>query len=96
MFSGDLTKLSPALQELCLKRVEETKYFGNGIVNIALNYGSRQEIIKACNDLLKEGKTEIAHQTYDKNKAQYPIKNNMQTEADIIQQENKTLWFGIF
>jgi undecaprenyl diphosphate synthase len=48
MFSGDLTKLSPALQELCLKRVEETKYFGNGIVNIALNYGSRQEIIKAC------------------------------------------------
>ena len=66
MFSGDLSKLSPALQELCLKRVEETKYFGNGIVNIALNYGSRQEIIKACNDLLKEGKTEITEKDFEK------------------------------
>ena len=66
IFSGDLSKLPKDLQELCLKRVEETKNFSNGIVNIALNYGGRQEIIKACNELLKEGKQEITEKDFEK------------------------------
>ena len=66
MFSGDLSKLPQELQNLCQQRVEETKYYSKGIVNIALNYGGRQEIIKACNELLKEGKKEITEKDFEK------------------------------
>lgn len=66
MFSGDLSKLPQELQNLCQQRVEETKYYSKGIVNIALNYGGRQEIIKACNELLKEGKQEITEKDFEK------------------------------
>ncbi len=66
MFSGDLSKLPQELQNLCQQRVEETKLYSKGIVNIALNYGGRQEIIKACNELLKEGKQEITEKDFEK------------------------------
>ncbi len=65
IFSGDLSKLSPKLKELCEKRVEETKSFDKGIVNIALNYGGRQEILKACNELLKEGKQNVTFKEFE-------------------------------
>ncbi len=64
-FSGDISKLPSSLYELCVKRVEETQYFSKGIVNIALNYGGRQEILMACNELLKEGKQEITLEDFE-------------------------------
>ncbi len=66
IFSGDLTRLPEKLQALCLQRVDETKKFGKGILNIALNYGSRQEILRACNELLKEGKQEITEKDFER------------------------------
>ena len=66
IFSGDLSKLPQELQSLCYQRVEETKDFSKGIVNIALSYGSRQEIVRACNELLKEGKQEITEKDFEK------------------------------
>ncbi len=63
-FSGDLSKLPLSLQELCNQRIEETKEFKKRTLNIAINYGGRQEIIRACNSLLSEGKTCISEEDF--------------------------------
>lgn len=63
--SGDLTRLPSDVYELCLKRLEETSSFTGRVLNIAINYGGRQEIINACNKLLKEGKTEITEKDFE-------------------------------
>ena len=57
--SGDILKLPDDLRTECEKCIETTKDFTNGTFNIALNYGSRQEIVYAVNRLIGKGKTEI-------------------------------------
>ena len=47
-FLGDTTVLSPKLQELIAKTEELSKKFEGVQVNICLNYGSRDEIIRAA------------------------------------------------
>jgi undecaprenyl diphosphate synthase len=47
-FYGDLTRLSPELQELCASTREISNHYQGKIqVNICLNYGGRDEIIHA-------------------------------------------------
>lgn len=55
-FIGDMTALSATLQEK-IRLAEQQSRGGSCIVNIALNYGGRDEIVHACNALLSEGKS---------------------------------------
>ena len=47
-FFGDLTRLSPQLQKLCQDAEERSKGFGEVQVNFCLNYGGRDELVKAA------------------------------------------------
>ncbi len=61
-FSGDLSQLPKATQNAINKVIEASKNNDGLIVNIALNYGSRQEIVKAVNMILQSGIREIDEQ----------------------------------
>ncbi len=52
---GDKTRFSSSLQEQIIRLEEETKHGSNLIQHLALNYGSRNEILRAVNSL-KESK----------------------------------------
>lgn len=67
-FVGDMSKLSPALVKK-IRAVEERTRDGEYVLNVALNYGSRAEIVHACNSLIAQGKTEITEE--DLNRALY-------------------------
>ena len=47
-FFGDLTKLSPKLQKLCHDAQEQSKDYNDGQINFCLNYGGRDEIVRAA------------------------------------------------
>ena len=53
--SGDYTKFPKKTVSLIEKRLEETKSFERGTLNIAINYGSRQDILTAVNKLVESG-----------------------------------------
>jgi undecaprenyl diphosphate synthase len=57
-FIGDKSSLPKELVDLLVDAEEKTKE-KTKILNIAFNYGGRNEIVNACNRLIKEGKTEI-------------------------------------
>lgn len=65
-FIGDKKSLPDDLAELMtdaeLKTKEKTK-----LLNIAFNYGGRNEIVNACNNLIKTGKEEITEQDISDN-----------------------------
>ena len=67
-FVGGTDKLSPKLVEK-IRSVEERTRDGEYVLNVALNYGSRAEIVHACNKLIKEGRSEITEE--DLNSALY-------------------------
>src|SRR5216683_1024424 len=54
-FSGRLHELSPALQDQMRQASERTRVSAKAILNIAINYGGRQEIIDAIRELAQEG-----------------------------------------
>ncbi len=47
-FFGDLSRLSPKLQKLCLEAEQTSSTFHDVQVNFCLNYGGRDEIVKAA------------------------------------------------
>ena len=47
-FFGDLSRLSPELQELCMNAQERSDVFCDVQVNFCLNYGGRDEIVRAA------------------------------------------------
>ncbi len=47
-FFGDLSRLSPRLQSLASQALEKSKTFDSVQVNICLNYGGRDEILRAA------------------------------------------------
>lgn len=52
---GRLEKLAPSLQEKVLEAVELTKNNDRLILNIAWNYGGRDEIVQAIQRMMKDG-----------------------------------------
>lgn len=52
---GDMTKLPKFLKKSLLKAIEETQYNTKMTVNIALNYGAREELVRATKNLIKKG-----------------------------------------
>lgn len=62
--SGDVSAFPEKIRSLVFKRQKETEEFTSKTLNIAINYGGRQEILRAANNLLKSGKTEISEQDF--------------------------------
>jgi len=54
-FSGRLHELSGALQDQIRQANERTRVSAKAILNVAINYGGRQEIIDAIRELAREG-----------------------------------------
>lgn len=53
--SGDLQALPSDVQKSILKIVHDTKDFTSLTVNLAINYGGRDEIVRAVNKMMQEG-----------------------------------------
>lgn len=58
---GDKERLGPDLKAKC-EYLEDFTKDNPYVVNIALNYGGRDEIVRAANKLIAEGKTEITEE----------------------------------
>jgi undecaprenyl diphosphate synthase len=54
---GNLEELSPSLQEKIYNTKEKTAHFKGLTQVLAINYGAKDEIIRAVNGAIKEGKT---------------------------------------
>ncbi len=54
-YIGDITFFPSDLQETILNVQRETSVGESGVMNIALNYGGRDEIVRATNSLIKSG-----------------------------------------
>ena len=50
---GDLSVLDAELQKIIFEGMEKTKDYTDNVLNIAVNYGGRQEIVRAVNTLLE-------------------------------------------
>ena len=67
-FFGDLSPLSPKLQELCHQTEEISKGYDGCQVNICLNYGGRDEILRGARAFARdclEGRADPDHLTAD-------------------------------
>lgn len=64
IISGDITPLPESLREKCLNVVKKSENFKEKTLNIALNYGSRAEIVRAANLAIKSGKTELTEEDF--------------------------------
>lgn len=53
---GDLDKLSPDLRSVIIDDMNKTAHFTEHVLNIAVNYGGRQEVVYAVNKLIQENK----------------------------------------
>lgn len=54
-FYGDLSRLSPELQKLCMETQTRSKEYTNRLqVNFCLNYGGRDELVKAAQMFARE------------------------------------------
>ncbi len=65
-FIGDTTKLSKNLQKILSNAVETTKNNTGVHLQIAFNYGSRDEIVHAVKEIIKNKKTDITEETISK------------------------------
>ena len=52
---GDISRMSKEIQEELKNAIDKTKYMKGLVLNVALNYGSRQEILRACKNLIDKG-----------------------------------------
>ena len=53
---GDITVLPEDIQEDILRVTEETANYSEGLMNICINYGARQEIVRAVNEAVSHGR----------------------------------------
>ncbi len=63
---GDLSKLTPELQEIIREDMEKSKNNTGSVLNVAINYGARQEIVHAVKTLVEKGE-EITEESISKN-----------------------------
>ncbi|MBO8160362.1 MAG: di-trans,poly-cis-decaprenylcistransferase [Thermosipho sp. (in: Bacteria)] len=66
VFSGRLREAGEKVYSVCKEYEEKTKNNDRIVVNIALNYGGRAEIIDAINKIIKEGYSSIDEGTFRK------------------------------
>lgn len=63
---GDLSKLSPSLQEKINYAIESTKDHSKMTVTIAFSYGGRNEIVNACQRAIDSGIKTITEESFQK------------------------------
>ena len=93
LFIGDKSIFLPALREKMEELQELTKY-NSRIVNLAINYGGRDEIVNAFNVLIAEGKRKICEDDISNaiyTKASPPVDMIVRTGGDI-RISNFLLW----
>ncbi|MBQ7286337.1 MAG: di-trans,poly-cis-decaprenylcistransferase [Candidatus Gastranaerophilales bacterium] len=73
-FIGDLSVLNKNLQDILATSIETTKNNTGVVLTVAINYGSRDEIVSAVKNIIKDGKKEeeittelISNYLYTKN-----------------------------
>lgn len=54
--SGDLSRIREQTQEVCIEAVNRTAHNSTWILNICLNYGGRDEILRAMKAIVKDDK----------------------------------------
>ncbi len=57
--SGDLSKIRERTRKICSEAIERTKDNSNNVLNICLNYGGRDEIVRAARRIAVEAKKGI-------------------------------------
>ncbi len=62
VFLGDKSPFPPSLREK-MERIEQASAHRTRIVNLALNYGGRSELVYAANQALRSGVTEVTEET---------------------------------
>lgn len=62
---GDVSKFPSSLCEKIEEQTKITEKFNNLVLNIGLNYGSRDEIVKAVNKIISSGIKEIDEKTFN-------------------------------
>ncbi len=77
-FIGDISILDDKLKDKIRHVVDRTAN-GKSILNVALNYGSRAEIVNACNKLISSGK-----QVIDENDFNNALYTNACPDPDLI------------
>ena len=65
-FIGNLSVFPEDLREK-MDRIDRQTAHKPFILNIAVNYGGREEIVHACNELIKSGKTDITEEDISRN-----------------------------
>lgn len=61
VFLGDKSAFSPKIREMMIKAEKESEN-NTRLLNIAVNYGGRADILHAVNSLIAEGKTEVSEE----------------------------------
>jgi len=64
---GDVSKFPKDLQDVLIRVMNKTKNNTNMTVNLALNYGGRDDIVYAVNKLIKNGAKEITEEDIKQN-----------------------------
>ena len=63
-FFGDLSPLTPRLRQLCEECVARSSVYTGGQVNICLNYGGRDEIVRAARSWAADGCPELTEERF--------------------------------
>lgn len=69
---GDISVFSDKLKNILIDIMHETQNNTGLVVNLALNYGGRDDIIHAVNKLIQSGEKEITVEKLNKNLYSYP------------------------
>ncbi len=69
---GDISKFPEKMQTILTDIMEKTKDNTGLVVNLALNYGGRDDIVHACNKLIANGNNEITIENLNENLYSYP------------------------
>ena len=54
MISGDLSRIREKTRKVCYEAIERTKDYNDFVINICLNYGSRDELVRATKAIVEE------------------------------------------
>lgn len=82
---GDVSKLEPGLQKSIQKAIDRTKDYTGMTLNVAFNYGGRDEITKAVQKIAtKVQNNEIAIQDIDEQYVSENLYTKGQTEPDLL------------
>lgn len=93
-FFGDMSVFSGKMRELIDEITMLSEKCTGHALNLCINYGGRDEIINACNKLIKEGKTEITEQDISDNlySAKIPDPDLVIRPSGEIRLSNFLLW----